>query len=103
MRKRGSIKTKASHSTYTSTRELSRKGGSMEPQEPPLDPPLLGCLSSYGLDPIDLSGQAYDGAGNVTGSVNGTATLITHSTLLHRISIALLNYLNLAVVIVMSD
>ena len=40
MRKGGSIKTKVSHSTYISTRELSRKGGSMAPLDPPLDPPL---------------------------------------------------------------
>ena len=38
---------------------------------------ILGCLSSYGLDPINLRGQAYDGAGNMAGSVNGTAALIT--------------------------
>ena len=29
-----------------------------------------------GLDPINLRGQAYDGAGNMAGSVNGTAALI---------------------------
>ena len=34
------MKTKVSHSTYISTRELSRKGGSMEPLEPWLNPPL---------------------------------------------------------------
>ena len=41
----GSIKTKVSHSTYTSTRELGRKGGSMAPWDPPLDPPLV-CVDS---------------------------------------------------------
>ena len=38
---------------------------------------ILGSLSSYGLDPINLRRQAYDGAGNMAGLVNGTAALIT--------------------------
>lgn len=38
---------------------------------------ILGCLIKYTLDPINLRGQAYDGAGNMAGTVNGTAALIT--------------------------
>ena len=38
---------------------------------------LADKILSYDLDPIDLRGQAYDGAGNMAGSINGTAALIT--------------------------
>ena len=38
---------------------------------------ILGYLHSCGLDLNKLRGQAYDGAGNMAGSVRGTAALIT--------------------------
>ena len=38
----------------------------------------LTFLSSRGLDPSKLCGQAYDGAGNMSGSLNSTATLISN-------------------------
>ena len=38
---------------------------------------ITTTLQSYGLDLMKLRGQAYDGAGNMAGSVRGTAALIT--------------------------
>ena len=38
---------------------------------------IITTLQSYGLDLTKLRGQAYDGAGNMAGSVRGTAALIT--------------------------
>ena len=38
---------------------------------------ITTTLQGYGLDLTKLRGQAYDGAGNMAGSVRGTATLIT--------------------------
>ena len=38
---------------------------------------ITSTLQAYGLDLSHLRGQAYDGAGNMAGSVNGTAALIT--------------------------
>ena len=38
---------------------------------------ITSSLQAYGLDLSNLRGQAYDGAGNMAGSVNGTAALIT--------------------------
>ena len=38
---------------------------------------IMTTLQSYGLDLTNLRGQAYDGAGNMAGSVRGTAALIT--------------------------
>ena len=38
---------------------------------------ITTILQGYGLDLTKLRGQAYDGAGNMAGSVRGTATLIT--------------------------
>ena len=38
---------------------------------------ITTTLQAYGLDLSNLRGQAYDGAGNMAGSVNGTAALIT--------------------------
>ena len=38
---------------------------------------ITTSLRSYGLDLTNLHGQAYDGAGNMAGSVRGTAALIT--------------------------
>ena len=38
---------------------------------------ITSRLRAYGLDLSYLRGQAYDGAGNMAGSVNGTAALIT--------------------------
>ena len=37
---------------------------------------ITSTLQSYGLDLTNLRGQAYDGAGNMAGSVRGTAALI---------------------------
>ena len=37
---------------------------------------ITGSLLAYGLDPTNIRGQAYDGAGNMAGSVNGAAALI---------------------------
>ena len=37
---------------------------------------ITSCLQDYGLDLSNLRGQAYDGAGNMAGAVNGTAALI---------------------------
>lgn len=35
-------------------------------------------VGKHGLDPTKLCGQAYDGAGNMSGKTNGAATHITH-------------------------
>ena len=37
---------------------------------------ITSCVRAYGLDLSNLRGQAYDGAGNMAGSVNGRAALI---------------------------
>ncbi|KAI6656648.1 52 kDa repressor of the inhibitor of the protein kinase-like [Oopsacas minuta] len=37
---------------------------------------ILGCLNYYGLDITKLRSQVYDAAGNVGGSIKGTAALI---------------------------
>ena len=37
---------------------------------------ITSCVRVYGLDLSNLRGQAYDGAGNMAGSVNGIAALI---------------------------
>ena len=59
---------------------------------------ITSTLQAYGLDLSNLRGQAYDGAGNMAGSVNGTAALITAdyplALYLHYVS----HRLNLAVV-----
>ena len=38
---------------------------------------IKSTLTEFGLDLRCLCGQAYDGAGNMAGSVNGAASLIT--------------------------
>ena len=38
---------------------------------------IKSTLQGLGLDLSHLRGQAYDGAGNMAGSVNGTASLIS--------------------------
>ena len=38
---------------------------------------ITSSLQSFGLDLSYLRGQGYDGAGNMAGSVNGAAALIT--------------------------
>ncbi|MCG8621539.1 MAG: DUF4371 domain-containing protein, partial [Proteobacteria bacterium] len=38
---------------------------------------IKSTLEGFGLDLSCLRGQAYDGAGNMAGSVNGTAALIS--------------------------
>ena len=38
---------------------------------------MLGFISKHGLDPTKLRGQAYDGAGNMSGKTNGAASRIT--------------------------
>ena len=59
---------------------------------------ITSCLRSFNLDLSNLRGQVYDGAGNMAGCVNGTATLITNeypqALYLHCVS----HCLNLAVV-----
>ena len=59
---------------------------------------ILTFLSSHGLDPSKLQGEAYDGAGNMSGRLNGTASLISNNypiaLYLHCVS----HSLNLAVV-----
>ena len=37
---------------------------------------ITSCVWGYGLDVSNLRGQAYDGTGNMAGSVNDTAALI---------------------------
>ena len=37
---------------------------------------ITSTLEAFALDLSNLRGQAYDGAGNMAGSVNGTADLI---------------------------
>ena len=59
---------------------------------------ILTFLSSHGLDPSKLQGEAYDGAGDMSGRLNGTASLISNNypiaLYLHCVS----HSLNLAVV-----
>ena len=38
---------------------------------------MLSFINTHGLDPTNLRGQAYDGAGNMSGKKNGTAALIS--------------------------
>ena len=52
----------------------------------------------YSLDLSNLRGQAYDGAGNMAGSVNGTAALITADDPLALYLHCASHCLNLAVV-----
>ena len=40
---------------------------------------LLDFLTKHGLDPTNLRGQAYDGAGNMAGRISGTAARIMSS------------------------
>ena len=58
----------------------------------------LTFLSSHGLDPSNLWGQAYDGAGNMSGSSNGTAALISNDYPLALYLYCASHSLNLAVV-----
>ena len=59
---------------------------------------IRGTLHSYGLDLINLRGQAYDGAGNMACSIKGTAAIIREqyplALYLHRSS----HCLNLVVI-----
>ena len=53
---------------------------------------ITTSLQSYGLDLTNLRGQAYDGAGNMAGSVRGTAALITAEyplAIIHSLCISL--------------
>ena len=61
---------------------------------------ILTFLSSHGLDPSKLRGQAYDGAGNinVSGRLNGTASLISNDYPLALYLHCTSHSLNLAVV-----
>ena len=59
---------------------------------------ILTFLSSHGLDPSKLRGQAYDGAGNMSGSLNGTAALISKDNPLPLYLHCASHSLNLAVV-----
>ena len=38
---------------------------------------IIGFLLTHGLDPTKMHGQAYDGAGNTSGKMNGAAALIS--------------------------
>ena len=51
---------------------------------------ILTFLSILGLDPANLRGQAYDGAGNMSGSVNGTAALTVSSSSVSALRFSLL-------------
>ena len=59
---------------------------------------ITSSLQTYGLDLSNLRGQAYDGAGNMAGSVNGTAALITKDYPLALYLHCASHCLNLAVV-----
>ena len=61
---------------------------------------ILSFLSTLGLDPTNLRGQAYDRAGNniMSGSVNGTAALISSQYPLALYLHCASHSLNLAVV-----
>ena len=59
---------------------------------------ITSCLQSYGLDLMKLRGQAYDGAGNVAGTVRGTAAVITSQYPLAVYTHCASHCLNLAVV-----
>ena len=59
---------------------------------------ILTFLSSNGLDPSKMRGQAYNGAGNMSGRLNGTATLISNSYPLALYLHCTSHSLNLAVV-----
>ena len=66
---------------------------------------ITTTLRSYGLDLTKLRGQAYDGAGNMAGSVRGTAALITAQYPLalyrhcesHRLNLAVVKSLQVVV------
>ena len=59
---------------------------------------LMGCLQAYGLDLTKLRGQACDGAGNVAGTVKGTAAIIMRQYPLALYLHCASHFLNLAVV-----
>ena len=59
---------------------------------------LLGFFTKYGLDPTNLRGQAYDGAGKMAGRVKGTAACIGYSFSLALYVHCASHCLNLAVV-----
>ena len=59
---------------------------------------ILTFLTSQGLDPSKLRGQAYDGAGNMSGSLNGTAALISNDYQLALYLHCASHSLNIAVV-----
>ena len=59
---------------------------------------ILQFFSSHGLDPSKLRGQAYDGAGNMSGHLNGTAALISNDYPLALYLHCASHSLNLAVV-----
>jgi hypothetical protein len=59
---------------------------------------ITTTLEGYGLQLSDLRGQAYDGAGNMAGVVNGTAALITAQHPLAMYLHCASHCLNLAVV-----
>ena len=63
-----------------------------------VDEKILSFLSTLGLDPTNLRGQAYDGAGNMSGSTNGTAALISSQYPLALYLHCASHSLNLAVV-----
>ena len=58
----------------------------------------IDFLTKHGLDPTNLRGQAYDGAGNMAGRVNGTAARIISSFPLALYVHCASHCLNLAIV-----
>ena len=59
---------------------------------------ITGTLHSYGLDLINLRGQTYDGAGNMAGSIKGTAAIIREQYPLALYLHCSSHWLNLAVI-----
>jgi hypothetical protein len=59
---------------------------------------MISFLKTQGLDPTKLCGQAYDGAGNMSGKTNGDAAIITSQYPLALYVHCASHCLNLAVV-----
>ena len=49
----------------------------------PLAGKILGCLHDYKVDMTQARGQAYDGAGNMSGATRGTAAQYPLAIILH--------------------
>ena len=59
---------------------------------------MLSFINTHGLDPTKLCGQAYDGAGNMSGKTNGAAAVIAFQYPLALYLHCSFHSLNLAVV-----